>query len=201
MFRNWFLVPALLLCASNSFGNEVQDPDALKLDELVYLEQNWSEHDREWFYFADQGSRLMSYDIFINLEQADNEKLLRDPLNLLGFGLLPAKASRSNPDGLPIGFTRADDTVGLTCAACHTQQIKYRGRYIRIDGGQAMFDLQKFLLAIEASMEATLDDDQKFKRFAERALGAEPDAMVAQALRSRLESEYTIRKRNNRANR
>ncbi len=193
-------VLALLIAQQAAAVSDVQDPDALQMDKLVYLEQNWSESDREWFYFTDQGSRLMSYDIFLNLEQPDRDMLFRDPLYLLGFGLLPASTSKLNPDGLPVGFSRNDDALGLTCAACHTQQIRYKNRYMRIDGGQAMLDLQKFLVELERSMHATLVDKGKFSRFAERMLGAEPDAMVVQALRSRLEAEYTNRQRNNRAN-
>ena len=56
-------------------ASEVRDPTALDLDAIVYLDQNWSAKERQWFYHADQGSQLMSYDIFIALEQADNEQL------------------------------------------------------------------------------------------------------------------------------
>ena len=73
--------------------------------------------------------------------------------------------------GLPIGFSRNDDYIGLTCAACHTQQIKYNNKFIRIDGGQSMMDLPAFRYAIETSMQATLNDNEKYKRFEERVLG------------------------------
>ncbi len=69
----------------------------MEIDELVYLEQNWDEADRDWFYTIDQGSRLMPYRIFKNIEQADNEKLLSDTFNMLRFGFLPGKKSKNNP--------------------------------------------------------------------------------------------------------
>ena len=59
----------------------IQDPDALIEEKIIYLEQNWSEKDRQYFYFTDQGSRYMPYDIYINLEQSENERLFNDPEN------------------------------------------------------------------------------------------------------------------------
>ena len=120
-----------MLVQISIFASEIQDKQALALDKLVYLEQNWNDADREWFYFIDQGTRLIPYRIFINLEQADNNNLLSDTFNLLRFGFLPAKVSTNNPDGLPVGFTRNEGYIGLTCAACHTQQIRYQDKFIR----------------------------------------------------------------------
>ena len=79
---------------ATALASEVQDEQSMELDALVYLEQNWSDADREWFYFVDQGSRLMPYRIFKNIEQAENKNLLSAPLNLLQFGFLPAQKSK-----------------------------------------------------------------------------------------------------------
>ncbi len=49
---------------------------------VTYLEQNWTEEDRAYFYFADQGSRLVPYDYFLHLEQADSSALLRSDKNM-----------------------------------------------------------------------------------------------------------------------
>ena len=68
-------------------------------------------------------------------------------------GLQPTPVE--NFDGLPVGFARLDrrhnpgtgepepDQIGLTCAACHTGSIRYKGVSVRFDGGPAMVDLQK----------------------------------------------------------
>ncbi len=45
----------------------ILDPGALNLDKIIYLEQNWTDEDRQYFYFTDQGSRLLPYDFFLNL--------------------------------------------------------------------------------------------------------------------------------------
>jgi len=189
-----------LLISIYSQASEVQDKQAMLLDELIYLEQNWSEADREWFYFVDQGSRLMPYRIFMNLEQEGSQNLLSDSFNLLGMGFLPAKKSKNNPDGLPVGFSRNEDHLGLTCAACHTQQIKYQNKYIRIDGGQSMMDLPQFLDSIEASMKATLDDEDKYLRFERKILSESVSAKKKIELRNELEHAYDISKENNRRN-
>src|SRR5262245_53008905 len=34
---------------------------------VIYLNQGWSQKDREWYYNFSQGSAILSYDIFLNL--------------------------------------------------------------------------------------------------------------------------------------
>jgi RoxA-like, cytochrome c-like len=181
-------------------ASEVQDKQAMLLDQLIYLEQNWSEEDREWFYFIDQGSRLMPYRIFMNLEQLENDNLLRDSFNLLRLGFLPANKSKSNPDGLPVGFSKNKNYVGITCAACHTQQIKYQDKFIRIDGGQSMIDLAQFRLELELSMKATLDDKNKYTRFEKRVLGENASEKNKSNLKEEFERSYAASKNSNRRN-
>lgn len=190
----------LMVVQISVFASEVQDKQALDVDKLVYLEQNWSAADREWFYSIDQGSRLLPYRIFINLEQSDNEGLLSDTFNLLRFGFLPAKAGKNNPDGLPVGLVRSNGYFGLTCAACHTQQIKYQNKFIRIDGGQSMMDLPLFLGAVEASMGATLADKNKYTRFVNRVLGKKPAAKARMELDMEFNNYYSKIKEYNKRN-
>ena len=53
---------------------------------VIYLNQGWSEDDREWYYHFSQGSAVLSYDIYLNLEVAGSQDLLRSSAN---YGLLP----------------------------------------------------------------------------------------------------------------
>lgn len=140
----------------------------LAAEPVVHLDQNWSAHDRDWFYHINQGSRLIDYQVFLNLE-ATTGALFRDPQHLAGFGFIAATASQYNPDRLPVGFSRDRGYLGITCAACHTGEITYNKRRIRIDGGQSQIDLQAFLLRLEQALKATLDDAAKLTRFAQRA--------------------------------
>ncbi|MDE2376976.1 di-heme-cytochrome C peroxidase [Bradyrhizobium sp.] len=93
------------------------------------------------------------------------------------------KTPVENVDGLPIGFARMtgvvdpatgrreEDRIGLTCAACHTGQIHYKGVDIRFDGGPAMTDLKKLEAVTGLAIGYTLKVPFRFRRFADRVLG------------------------------
>ncbi len=166
-----FISPFIVAGVYAEVKPAILDPDALNPNKIIYLDQNWTDEDREYFYFTDQGSRLLPYEFFLNLEHADSNKRLSSPENMLRYGFLPIQASSNNPDGLPIGLTRNKDFMGPTCAACHTQQLKYNNQFIRIDGGQAFIDLPMFLDEIVQSMKKTLADENKFNRFATKIYG------------------------------
>jgi hypothetical protein len=96
---------------------------------------------------------------------------------------LSSKWPVENTDGLPVGFARltgaADpatgvalpDMIGLTCAACHTGSIRYKGTNVRYDGGPAMVNLLKLEQATGLSIAYTLIFPSRFNRFATRVLG------------------------------
>jgi hypothetical protein len=145
----------------------------------IGLEQGWTPQEIEWFYTVTQGSELMPYDIFLALEQADAEELLRAPRNMQKFRYLVDFKTPKNPDDLPVGFVKNNESVGMVCAACHTTQINYKGTGIRIEGGPAMADFGGFMNALIASLDKTIQDTKKFDRFAARVLGAAADKKAA----------------------
>ncbi len=154
------------------------------IHEIVYLDQNWSPSDSIWFYTTTQGSDLLRYNTFLHLEQADNRELFRADDTLLKYRYLPQQSSWGNPHGLPLGFVkdsyRGTDYIGLSCAACHTNQINYQGVGIRIDGAPAMADMEQFLLALERALHATLNDEPKLERLATAIHGnSEPKNLEA----------------------
>src|SRR4051812_10602356 len=74
---------------------------------VVYLDQGWSQADREMYYQTPQGSSVIDYDIFLHLEVAGSQELFRSDVNSDRFGLtLQAANPRTNPDGLPIGLSK-----------------------------------------------------------------------------------------------
>src|SRR6516162_8296478 len=74
---------------------------------VIYLNQAWSQDDREWYYNFSQGATVLSYDIFLNLEVADRQELFRSDANSERYGLIPQPANpRTNPDALPIGVSK-----------------------------------------------------------------------------------------------
>lgn len=149
--------------------NDTFDDSANK---IVYLDQNWDRWDSLWFYNTTQGSNFMPYDIFVSLEQADSEKLFKDPANISKYRYLPQRDSWDNPDALPVGFVKdtfqGEEYMGFTCAACHTTQINYKKTGIRIDGGPALSDMEGMLYALEQALSATLNDSAKLSRMAKR---------------------------------
>ena len=176
------LVPA----AAHSSGNPV-----------IYLDQGWSQADREMWYQVSQGSTVLDYDIFLNLEIAGGQELFRSDANSNRYGLIPQGPNlRTNPDALPIGLTKTVTTegrwkgeyIGLTCATCHTAQLTYKGKKIRIDGGVGnTFDLMAYVFALDDALQGTLLDSEKFDRLATR-LGAS-SSEAKNELRKRLEAE------------
>jgi hypothetical protein len=155
-------------------------PPQASSEPVIYLNQGWSQDDREWYYYFSQGSAVLSYDIYLNLEVAGSQDLLRFSAN---YGLLPGPVSSYNPDGLPIGISKttvatpikgwpAGDYAGVTCAACHEGELTYKGKRIRIQGGNSpTVDLQALARGLDDALQATVADGAKFNRLAAR-LGA-----------------------------
>jgi hypothetical protein len=46
---------------------------------IIYLDQGWSQADRDTWYWIPQGSVMMSYDIFLNLELANSRARANGP--------------------------------------------------------------------------------------------------------------------------
>jgi hypothetical protein len=169
----------------------------LSRDGVVYLDQGWSQTDREMFYQISQGSQVIAYDVFLNLEVADGTELFRSDANSERYGLITQAANpRTNPDALPIGIAKAvtptgrwkGEYVGLTCATCHVAQLRFEGKRIRIDGGVGnTFDLMGYVCALDDALQATATTSVKFDRLAMR-LGASSRGGKS-ALRKRFESE------------
>ncbi|XOC01793.1 di-heme-cytochrome C peroxidase [Pseudomonadota bacterium DY0742] len=156
---------------------------------LHYLEQ-WSDADRQRYYYTPQGTQVkgLQYDWFTALELPFSTDRFAAPEYLARFGFLvdPAQApSAANPGNLPVGFARHEDDSGrsyldVTCAACHTGELRYQGQALRIDGGAAMHSLAStvptlrggsFGQALGMSMAFTYYNPFKFRRFAREVLG------------------------------
>ncbi|MEJ1161433.1 di-heme-cytochrome C peroxidase [Prosthecomicrobium sp. N25] len=154
------------------------------------LDQGWNDNDRDWWYEVSQGSRLLPVAWLRALELPNSEALLLDDVNVIRLGYIPRGGGQ-----LPIGFAvdldgtdnadlmcdvfpRSCETrlmrqpwVGMNCSACHTGQITYAGRTIRIDGAPTLADFQSLTEQVVGSLGATLKDRRKFDRFARSVLG------------------------------
>jgi hypothetical protein len=152
----------------------------------IGLDQGWNAEQIEWFYTTSQGSQLMPYTFFLALEQADNAWPFRSPHNMQKYRYLTNPRSPKNPDGLPVGFVRSGDSVGMTCAACHTAQLNYKGTGIRVEGGPTMANFGGFMDGLIAAVEATLRDDAKLDRFSAKVAGPAASSDEKNDVRSQL---------------
>ena len=171
----------------------VELPQYPQAANTVWLDQNWTAKQRDWFHHADQGTQTFGipYEWFIALEQPQLSfaapGLLSDPVYLDRFGFIPSDANSGKP-GLPVGFayggpigsgapwrnpqTNANLTsVGLTCAACHTGRLTYQNTALLIDGGPSLLNLDEFQDGVALSLLYTRYVPFRFDRFAGRVLG------------------------------
>src|ERR1700688_2829448 len=122
------------------------------MENVTWLDQNWTPEQRDWFHHSDQGTQTFGipYEWFIALEQPPSLSLsapglMSDPAYLDRYGFIPSSAGPGKPE-LPIGFAHGDQaldisgaplrnpqtnaqmtSLGLTCAACHTGRFTYQG--------------------------------------------------------------------------
>lgn len=137
-----------------------------------YLEQNWSDEDRQWFYTTPQGSKMIPYSWGMALELPDSDA--HWVTTATSYGFLPSPVSNRNPDGLPVGIVRDGRHLGLTCAACHTKQMRYKGTVYQIDGAPTDADFFGFMRGLRDAVKATAKGpftSPKFVRFANEVLG------------------------------
>jgi hypothetical protein len=179
-------------------------------DGITCLDQGWSTDEQAVWYTKSQGSRLLPLAWALALEEPDREGKFLSEENMGALGYLPAPVSDRNPHKLPLGFTadheassRADimcetfpntcaagvmrqPWFGMTCSACHTNEINFGDKRIRIDGAPTLADFQGFLEQIVASLKATHADAAKFDRFARAVLGTDLSVQTRTELKAQL---------------
>ncbi len=181
--------------------NSLEVPKIDRPKDVAWLPQNWTDDQRHTYYHTPQGSELLPYAWFLALEQPrislTGAPAFKENSYLQGFGFIPDPSFEQNPDGLPVGFARDDRFVdpytgqknvvlGLTCAACHTGELFYGGKAIRIDAGPSLIDLQKFTEALGLAITWTYYDPLRFHRFANRVLGPDHTSADRKLLRQSL---------------
>jgi len=191
------LALTFLVFGSASWAAQASDP-------LIYLDQGWTEQTRQAFYSQPQGSRLVPESWFRALERADGQGMFADDANLTRYGFLGNETG--SPGHLPIGFaidpqdTPTGRFVGLTCSACHTANVSFGGKVVRIDGAPAQLDFDTFFADFVAAVDRTSLDEATFKRFASRVLKSTDPSSTAQlrdqfaVYQAALAGQATIRK-------
>ena len=159
-FRWLLLVLALSWVSSPLAMAQTEPADRYAKSSLpvVYLSQNWSSSESLEFYSLRQGSPLMHREIFDCLEPVSGAGLFRDAENMTKYGFLSQRPHALNPEGYPIGFV-AESAIEMNCSACHTSRFTFGGKEYRVDGSQAMTDVESFLRDLAQAMQDTF----KFK--------------------------------------
>ena len=181
-------------------------------ERTVWLPQNWTAEQRRWFHHVSQGTATLPvpYEWFMALEQpalapAGDPGLFSDAGYLRRWGFIDSPAGADNPGGLPVGFARNPDhrdpvsgkvfnAIGLTCAACHTGQLRYRGTQLLVDGGPAMTDVSGMAQALGRAVAFTHFVPGRFDRFARRVLGEGADAQATARLQDELKQTLAVLK-------
>ncbi len=143
---------------------------------IIRLQQGWDNAQEQIFYHTPQGTVILPASWLAALQSPDGQPFM-DPDHMRRLGFIADDRSTANPYAWPIGFainpakdTGGVETVGLTCAACHTGEISYRGKTLRVDGGQAHIDLDGFKKAINDAILATGSTPARREAFGQRAV-------------------------------
>ncbi|MEO8726123.1 MAG: di-heme-cytochrome C peroxidase [Acidobacteriaceae bacterium] len=145
---------------------------------VVLLDQGWNTAQRHLYYYTSQGAFFMPAAWLEALEAAEPARgRFMAPENMTRMGFVFDSASDpKNPYHWPIGFaidTENKDGIpqaGPTCALCHNGQIEYRGKAVRIDGGQANFNAKVFTEALFRAVITTGKDPSRRARFTKAAV-------------------------------
>lgn len=138
--------------------------------------ENARELARTW-YLTPQGSHLLDFDVFVSIPGASDQPLFASRANLETYGFLYANeyAAGAGQAELPIGIvkdTRGEghtplskhakdltrDYVGMTCAACHTGDLKYNGERFLVHAGQSNLDYERFITDLDNAVAKTVQD-------------------------------------------
>ncbi|RBP51569.1 di-heme-cytochrome C peroxidase [Arenicella xantha] len=161
-------------------------------DLMVPSYQGWCDQQRQDYYRLPQGTNFfgLQYDWISALEKPVGKEPLvtREFMQRLGYIYDPAtETNPNNPDDLPIGLTwhydKASDAkiLDVSCAACHSSQLTYRGTALVIDGGAGghalpSLDPTQFMTSSIVSLTVTYLNPLKFNRFAKKVLHDVPEA-------------------------
>ena len=58
-------------------------------EDVVLLDQGWSHEDRLKYYYTSQGTAVLPYDLFLNLEEANSSDLFRSDRISRSLGMIP----------------------------------------------------------------------------------------------------------------
>jgi hypothetical protein len=151
----------------------------------IELQPEWSKERRQRYYQTSQGSLVIPYPWFKALESRTSNELFSSPEIQGRYGLLPNNDPTYNPDQMPVGLVREKvrpeavnllgeghpEWASISCAACHTGELMYKGNALRVDGGQGFWGFEQWSGDLVFSMILTSSVPSRFERFCSRVYG------------------------------
>jgi hypothetical protein len=212
-----FLVLALV--GNNIYKKVDPEPmDPLFVTKMVWsdtsdaLPQGWWEDARNKYYTTAQGPLVVPYSWWRSMlwwkSKAPQQELFCSQSVASRYGLWPDDASNPfNPDHNPVGIVKnivqpdlvhilgqdEPEWMSITCAACHTGQLRYDGIDVRIDGGQGNWAFSAWTQDLAVSMAYTVAIPSKFDQFAKNVFkyeGKKDTPGERDALRRKIRNYY-----------
>jgi len=163
----------------------VRAPYQEGLPDPCHPPDQWSDAQRERYYQTSQGSLVIPYAWFRALESRTGTEMFAAPDVQARYGLLPDNNATYNKDQMPTGFVKnivRDEYVktlgaghkewaSISCAACHTGQLTYKGTAMRIDGAQSFWNFDQWSQDLVFSLIITSTLPDRFERFCTRVYG------------------------------
>jgi hypothetical protein len=208
--------PAPTAAVANPSPGATAEPTPYSPDQLpakpcarTYHQQDeWSPEQRARYYQTSQGSLVLPYKWFRALEWRTSRELFSSPAIQARYGLLPDNDSKYNKDQMPVGLVKnivrdeyidnlgdgEKEWASISCAACHTGQLTYKGTAMRVDGGQSFWNFDKWSGDMVFSLILAATVPSRFERFCSRVneLGdnGECSASAKTALRKSLHTYF-----------
>ncbi len=163
----------------------------------------WTDNQRARYYQTSQGSLVMPYAWFRALEWRASREMFAAPHVQARYGLLPDNNPEYNKDLMPVGIVKNivpdqyvenlgeghKEWASISCAACHTGQIVYKGTAMRIDGGQSFWNFDKWSGDMVFSLMLTSSVPSRFERFCGRVYGLGDNARCSADAKSHLRQQ------------
>ncbi len=168
---------ALLLASATSLfigctNTDTPSSDRSKATETSAFTNGLNAAERQELYHLVEGSELFPLSWVKALESKQTGKPFLEQSER--FGLI---ADPANADGVPVGISVGETRdmrmfgvkmTGINCAACHVNEITYKGTTMRIDGAPGLFNAHLYQKDLGESIGQTLSDRTRFLAFIHR---------------------------------
>lgn len=168
--------PLIASCfaAAFSLAAAASHLESAQVQQIPRGENHRDGFDADLMHYTHQGSGFFPMSVVRSLNDSKTGKPYLE--NLERFGLVPGEKSNRNPEGFPVGIAtnviqaggRRIEMFGFTCAACHTSDLRFKSKTVRVDGGSGLFYVDQLGDQIANSLKATLEDPEELLAFLQR---------------------------------